>query len=239
MDWLDLTLPTPAANLAADEALLERAEAGEGGEVLRFWESGVWFVVVGHGNRVADEVNAAECAVAGVPILRRCSGGGTVLQGPGCLNYGLILEMARRPELATVTGANRFIMNRHAEALSDVLSQPVAVAGVTDLVLGDRKFSGNAQRRTRRFLLFHGTFLLGLDADAVERFLGTPSRQPAYRARRGHRAFLTCLSAPPGQVKAALRRAWAASAALDAVPWDRVDRLVATRYGRPEWNMKF
>ena len=39
MKLLDLTLPSPAENLACDEALLDWCENGEGEEVLRFWES--------------------------------------------------------------------------------------------------------------------------------------------------------------------------------------------------------
>src|SRR5262245_61180745 len=86
MNLLDLTLPTPAENLACDEALLDAAEAGESDEVLRFWEPKQLFVVVGYANKVVTEVNVSACESCGVPILRRCSGGGTVLQGLGCLN---------------------------------------------------------------------------------------------------------------------------------------------------------
>src|SRR5688572_6131078 len=93
MRWLDLTFPTPAENLACDEALLDLCEAGFADEVLRFWESPTHFVVVGYGNKVDSEVEVAACRADGIPILRRCTGGGTVLQGPGCLNYSLVLRI--------------------------------------------------------------------------------------------------------------------------------------------------
>jgi len=48
MRYLDLTLPTPAENLALDEALLEEAErAGRATETLRVWEPREPIVVVG------------------------------------------------------------------------------------------------------------------------------------------------------------------------------------------------
>src|SRR5437667_5341974 len=90
MRFLDLTLPTAAENLALDEALLLEAEAGRGGEVLRLWEWSRYAVVLGAGCRLA-EVDEAACAADAVPILRRASGGGTVLLGPGCLCYTLVL----------------------------------------------------------------------------------------------------------------------------------------------------
>src|SRR5262245_29464931 len=93
MRLLDYTFPTPEENLACDEALLDLCEAGHAPEVLRFWEPSSHFVVVGYANRIADEVNVTECRTRGIPILRRCSGGGTVLQGPGCVNYALVLRI--------------------------------------------------------------------------------------------------------------------------------------------------
>src|SRR5689334_16956944 len=106
MKILDLTLPTPAENLACDEALLQAAETGNSGEVLRFWESPTHFVVVGYANKVGAEVNVAACDARNVPILRRCSGGGTVLQGPGCLNYALVLRIADDQPTHSIHSAN-------------------------------------------------------------------------------------------------------------------------------------
>ena len=57
MNLLDLTLPSPAENLALDEALLDAAETGNSNETLRFWESPTPFVVVGYANKIQTEVN--------------------------------------------------------------------------------------------------------------------------------------------------------------------------------------
>ena len=89
MKGCDLTLPTPEENLACDEVLLDICEAGRLEGVLRFWEPAQHFVVLGYANRAAREANLEFCRSAGIRVLRRCSGGGAVLQGPGCLNYSL------------------------------------------------------------------------------------------------------------------------------------------------------
>ena len=117
MKVLDLNLPSPAGNLACDEALLDAAESGASGELLRFWESPEYFVVVGYANKVSSEVNVAACETRGIPILRRCSGGGTVLQGPGCLNYALVLRISEDGPTRNISAANRFIMQRNRAAL--------------------------------------------------------------------------------------------------------------------------
>jgi lipoate-protein ligase A len=237
MKRLDLTLPTPAENLACDEALLEAAEAGESEEVLRFWEPRQPFVVLGYANRVSAEVNVTACAEERVPILRRCSGGGTVLQGPGCLNYALVLRVDGRTQGIGMT--NRVIMNRHQQALAQALGRPVAVKGVTDLTLAGRKFSGNSQRRRRQFLLFHGTFLLDLDLALVERCLFRPIRQPEYRRQRSHADFLVNLDVPAPLLQRALQGCWKAAQPFSEAPYDKIERLVREKYSREAWNFKF
>ena len=247
MRLLDLTLPTPAENLACDEALLDWCEEEVHQEILRFWEPHEPFVVVGYANRVAAEVNIAACADRGIPIYRRCSGGGTVLQGPGCLNYALILRIDETGPLRSIAGANRFIMDRNRSALAGLscpssIGQPassIQVCGHTDLAVGGLKFSGNSQRRRRHFLLFHGTFLLQLELELMEAILPLPSRQPEYRQNRGHGSFLTNLAVPATFVKRALQQAWGACEPLDPIPRATIASLARDKYVTTEWNRKF
>ena len=239
MKYLDLTLATPAENLACDEALLEACEGDAREEVLRTWESPEYFVALGYANRAGREVNLAACRELGVPVLRRCSGGGAVLQGPGCLNYAVVLRFGR-PETATIQSTNQFVMERHRAAIAEALGQPVTVEGVTDLALAGKKFSGNAQRRRQTALLFHGTLLLQMDLELMAKVLAAPSREPDYRARRNHAQFLTCL---PRRDRAGwitlLRAAWRAREPCPSPATQAITQLVAAKYSRPDWNLKF
>jgi lipoate---protein ligase len=238
MKYLDLTLPTPEANLACDEALLECCDTAEDQEVLRFWEATIPFVVVGYANPVPREANLPICRERRIPLLRRCSGGGAVVQGPGCLSYALILRIDHAPALATIPDANRFIMEKHRQTFQALLNTEVKVQGHTDLVVRDRKFSGNAQRRKRRSLLFHGTVLLGFDLSLIGQLLPMPSKQPAYRAGRSHGDFLLNLQLPADLVKAALRQAWRASEPLNPWPTDSTAHLVREKYSSDLWNLR-
>jgi lipoate---protein ligase len=254
MKLLDLTLTSPAENLACDEVLLDTAEGGDGGEVLRFWEPREHFVVVGYANKVAKEVNAAACEARGIPILRRCSGGGTVVQGPGCLNYTLILRITADGPLHNIAVANQFIMRRNRAAIETVgrvtpcaphdggqrTARPtIAIRGHTDLAMGERKISGNSQRRRKHFLLFHGTFLLNFDLALVGELLPMPSKQPDYREHRNHEEFLTNLRMSANDVKAALREAWKAGEMLANPPLVKIETLARDKYATREWNYKF
>jgi lipoate---protein ligase len=259
MQILNLTLPTPCENLACDEALLDWCEenCGTGFQpvsdnqgILRFWESPETFVVAGYANKIATEVNVENCRAKQIPILRRCSGGGTVLQGAGCLNYALVLRIAENSPTAIISSANKFIMERNREAIESKVQSPkskVEVRGHTDLALithhssliASRKFSGNSQRRRKNYLLFHGTFLLNFDLALVSEFLRMPPKQPDYRNNRDHDKFLTNLNLSSDKVKAALAKIWNANEKLSNPPLQQISKLAREKYSKREWNFKF
>jgi lipoate-protein ligase A len=237
MTYCDLTLPTPEENLACDEVLLDLCEDGFASEVLRFWEPSQYFVVVGYANKIAHEVHDAYCEFSGIPILRRCTGGGAVLQGQGVLNYSLILRA--EGELHNIPSTNNFILKRHQVALATMLKAPVEIQGHTDLAIGGLKFSGNSQRRKKNCLLFHGSILLHLDIEQVEKTLSFPSRQPDYRLGRCHSDFLMNLKVSAELIKNTLRKTWNATQPLQQFPTDQIAVLARRKYRQPEWNLKF
>ena len=201
MELTDLGVVPPATGLREERQLLasvERARCagvragstrsglGEG-ERLLIWEAAHPAVVLPR-NGAADAWAYPEaCAARDIPILRRDSGGGAVVVGPGCLTYALILSLDARPALSDVTASYSTLLQATADTL--------AILGVTihstDLALGGRKFAGHAQRRLRRTLLHHGTILYGLDLGLIDAILPEPLRRPVWRGSRRHREFLT------------------------------------------------
>jgi len=240
MQRLDLNLATPAGQLAADEALLDACEAGGGDETLLFWEPRETFVVVGYANRVAAEVNVAACEAEGIPIFRRCSGGGTVVQLPGGLNYSLLLRITETGPTRNITTANRFIMEQNRASLASLFpSSRISIRGHTDLCLGEKKFAGNSQRRRKNFLLFHGTLLLNCDLKRIGELLLMPSLEPDYRAHRPHAEFVGNLNLSAGMVKDALAAAWNANMLFSNPPLAAMEKLASAKYSAREWNYKF
>ena len=230
-------LNTAQQLLALDEAALDHVDEFGGSGLLWFWESPSHWVVVGYGQSIAREVHVEACNRDSIPIYRRCSGGGTVVQGPGCLNYGLALPIGLDPDLESITGANRWIMERQRQALAGLLPGNVTIEGHTDLALDGRKFSGNAQRRKRSALLFHGTFLHRFELPLISRWLAFPSAQPGYRSSRDHLDFVTNTKLDPQAIRTALQAEW--SDLETRLPDDvntRIPALLELRYAKPDWH---
>lgn len=233
MKYLDYSYPDPASNLALDEALLESAENGTWGEMLRIWESPVYFAVLGYSSRWKMEVNPG----ASIPVLRRKSGGQTVLQGPGCLNFTLILKASDKSGIQSDT---RAVMEKNLRAAAGwPLPASPEIQGISDLVCGGKKFSGNAMRRGKSFYLFHGTFLYSFDLLKIAECLGAPEREPEYRKKRSHLDFLMNIPAEKNLIVDSLRREWQAREEISNLPEMEVKRLKSEFYGCESWNLKY
>lgn len=198
----DLSLKTPQENILYDDVLLALAEEGRRGEVLRFWEASQPFIVLGRVSKMEEDVNLQAALEDGVPVVRRSSGGGTVVQGKGCLNYSLILSKEEHLQIVDLKRSYEFILGRVVEAFGR-LGVNAAFHPISDIALvgNQRKISGNAQRRLRKFILHHGTLLYDFDLALIERYLAFPKSVPEYRRGRAHLDFTANISVPPERLK--------------------------------------
>jgi lipoate-protein ligase A len=117
---------------------------------------------------------------------------------------------------------NAFVMERNRRAAEAACLRRVYVAGWTDLAIGSeggilRKVSGNSQRRARRSVLCHGTFLVDFDISLIVELLDNPRVAPAYRGGRGHPEFLANLAVSPAVLRECIRKEWGA---VSSIPLD-------------------
>lgn len=263
MRLLVFTAPSPAEDLALEEALQLELEEGRAEPGWRVWQAVAPAIVLGTGQVHASEVNLDAACAAGVPVLRRHSGGGAVLIGPGCINYSGFFRLAELPGAQTISGAMKAGLQPILAALSQ-LGVKTELAGLSDLTFSPtaikhqasglhtppvalKKIAGNAQARKRVSVLVHGTLLADPDWALLERVLKFPSRAPEYRQDRGHRAFLTSLQelGAPTHVTSfvqVLRSTLGPEAALSTEPTPeetaRAHELFLAKYAQADWNLR-
>ncbi|MCD4780403.1 MAG: lipoate--protein ligase family protein [Candidatus Omnitrophica bacterium] len=205
----DISFDLPEENILYDELLLHLAEKGKLGNTLRFWESSAVFVVLGRISSLDEDVNQQAVRKDRVSVVRRCSGGGTVVQGKGCLNYSLILCKQDYPQVQDIRRSYNFILNKLVRAFHK-LNVNTVWHPISDVacVGNNKKVSGNAQKRARNFILHHGTILCDFDLSIVAKYLTLPQQQPEYRQNRSHLDFLDNIYLDPADIKKELRESF-------------------------------
>lgn len=143
-------------------------------------------IVLGISGKVDEFVNRDHLQRAPIPLIRRFSGGGTVVVGKQTLFVTLIVNQKDLPDVAC-----------YPEAIlrwTELLYAPLFGGGVfrlnaNDYGIGDRKFGGNAQYLCKDRWLHHTSLLWDYE-DSAMNYLLQPKRQPSYRANRSHGNFL-------------------------------------------------
>ncbi|MBT5954282.1 lipoate--protein ligase family protein [bacterium] len=239
MHVLDLSYESPACNLAIDEVLLDNLEKGTIPEILRFWESPSRFIVLGHGGKMSREVDLHEANRLNIPILRRVSGGGTVMQGRGCLNYSVI-KRSEEDLYSTISSTTCNVMKKCRDALNTELTG-VSIKGVSDLVYEGKKISGNAQKRKKRSFLFHGTFLYNFEISDLEGVLTLPDRQPDYRCNKSHNDFVQNISVSKTKLMTLMKKEWDAHTEFEMSDFltNEINNLAISKYESKDWVYKF
>ncbi|XP_043712088.1 uncharacterized protein LOC122660902 isoform X2 [Telopea speciosissima] len=122
-----------------------------------------------------------------VPVVRRFTGGGTVVVDPGTIFVTFICNKDAVPNVELYP---RPIMSWSGLIYEDVF-RGIADFHLreNDYVFGNYKFGGNAQSISRRRWIHHTSFLWDYE-DKNMAYLKVPRRAPEYRSARSHVEFV-------------------------------------------------
>ncbi len=229
----------PALNLAMEEYVLRTLRAQ--GDVLSLFVNDM-AVVLGKHQNVAQEVNLPACDALNVPVLRRISGGGTVVHDLGNLNFSFITAQ-------TMKNVNnyRLFVQPIVELLRDY-HIPAELDKNDNIVAKGKKLSGNAQFTTGGRLLTHGTLLINSNLDRIHELLApVPGKQVFSRASRSRPAPIANLNAfrsgPPISVqemssalKTKLLGTHPHTLKLTQKDWNGIRLLAKRKYRGEKWN---
>lgn len=242
---LRVILDPPASgawNMAVDEALL----VGDSADVtLRFYEWQEPTLSLGYFQSLVDR--SQHSASQSCPAVRRASGGGAILHDRE-LTYSLVAPVAQRFGVAAAQ-----LYDLAHQSLCEVLSDwniqahlcapkelcPATTAepflcfqrrSLGDVLLGEHKICGSAQRRHQARLLQHGSLLLARSSAAPElpgvgELTATPPGlsdvRSAWQARLAHRLQLK----PTEKL-------------MDAKEISLAREIAEGKFGNPKWTAK-
>lgn len=140
-------------------------------------------------------VDVAAAHRDGITVIKRFSGGGTVIVDADTQFVSLILNAAATPgtqlfPVPLMQWTGELYGRADAGVFADV---PGFTLRENDYVVGERKVGGNAQSISKNRWLHHTSFLWDFRAEMM-RYLKHPAKAPAYREGRAHLDFLAPLS---------------------------------------------
>ncbi|MEM6979537.1 MAG: lipoate--protein ligase family protein [Planctomycetota bacterium] len=241
-DWP--TSSSPALQLAIDEAMLSwsdrqitsQVDAPEDTAWFRWWHFDRHVVVLGRSSRLNDEVHLDRCRQRRIDVLRRCTGGASVVGGPGCGMYSVVVPIENE-SMRRIDVAHDVVMTKVLAAVQRQ-HQSASRQGICDLTWRNRKFSGNSLRVSKHHLLYHGTILYDADLDVIADCLAFAPRQPDYRQERFHREFITNLPIDVSKLQSDLADVFAATnaAVIPKSMREQAEQLLVSRYSTQKWT---
>jgi lipoate-protein ligase A len=245
--FLDLKVADAYTNMGVDEALAYARGEGKAPNTLRFYMWNPSAVTLGYFQSVEDEVDLEACREYGIDINRRISGGGAVLNSSyGEITYSIVMPDDDPRISSDPTESYRYLCHGIVEGLAN-LSVEGRFKPINDIIVGDRKISGNAQIRRYNAVLHHGTILVDFDAKQMFTALKISQEKISDKMIKQAEERVTTIRRELGseisfeEVRKAMERGFAKALGVELIPGELSDYekelLVKFRkkYASPEW----
>lgn len=190
--------PLPAGyNMAVDEAMADACRQGLTGPTLRLYEWDRPAISLGYFQRAEHVVNLDQCRAAGVPVVRRTTGGRAVVHHRE-LTYSVVAPVPHPGFPPTIRGAYDVVARALARALTALgltvevhareprrmghgVGSPLCFDATSrsEIRINGKKAVGSAQRRWNRAFLQHGSIILEPAPDDWTTWFRGPLRDAA------------------------------------------------------------
>ena len=177
MKLLTLSTHNPYYNLAVEEYLLKNSDD----DVIMLWQNEPT-VVIGKNQNAFAELNLAYVKEKGIKIARRITGGGAVYHDLGNVNFSFI---------AVNSTQNEIDFKRYTAPIIEALSEmgvKAALSGRNDILVGEKKISGNAQYNHGGRVLHHGTLLFSADFSVLSEALKVDEEKILSKSIKSYRS---------------------------------------------------
>lgn len=227
----------PYFNLAMEEYVFNKFD----GEVFMLWRNDQ-AIIVGKNQNTIEEINVDYVETNSIPVVRRMSGGGAVFHDLGNLNFTFISD----------DDGNSFSnFKRFTQPVVDLLQRldvDAECSGRNDLTIDGKKFSGNAQFKSKKRVLHHGTLLFSSDIADISASLKPKASKFEGKSVKSVKSRVTNISAHLKKTMTieefmdALEAFMIEQAdgfekyELDAADIAAIDKMVAEKYSTWEWN---
>lgn len=162
MKLINLLTNNPSINLSSEYYYLTD-DKYKNEDIIIIWKNKNT-IVIGKNQNLASEVNQIYANEVNTKIVRRFTGGGAVFQDDGNICFTFIKRNQK----------NVFDFKKSLNDIIEFLNKlniNVHFSGRNDILLGDKKISGNAVYFYKNDYMIHGTLLFDLDVEKMVKIL--------------------------------------------------------------------
>lgn len=225
-------------NMALDEVLLMNC-TNDSHPILRLYGWSPPAVSIGYFQSMEEEVNVDKCNDLGIEFVRRMTGGGAVLHQSE-LTYSFITK--RYP--MNILASYELICDAVVMCINKLGFRSMYVP-LNDILVDNKKVSGNAQTRRNNTLLQHGTILLNVDFDKMFSVLNVPSEKIKDKMLENVKSRVMGLNKTFEEVADKLKVSFSEKFNAQFILDDLTDKekkdtekLVTEKYSAHQWNWK-
>ncbi len=175
----------PKTNLALEEYCIRNLPNGE--DYILFYINQP-SIIIGRNQNTLEEIDQDYIEKHDIKVVRRISGGGAVYHDFGNLNFSFMTDYDR-------TKLNNF--KQFTAPIIKILNEmgvPAEMKGRNDIVVNDKKISGNAQFSSVKRMFNHGTLLLDSDLSQVAKALTVKMTKIKSKGHKSARARVANIS---------------------------------------------
>ena len=227
-----------AWNMALDETLLTNL-VDHDNPILRLYGWQPPCVSIGYFQSMEEEVDVLKCSDMGVDVVRRITGGGAVLH-----EFELTYTFITKNYPANILESYHLICEPVVLCL-DRLGYSAKYVPLNDIVVDNKKVSGNAQTRKNNILLQHGTILLDVDVEKMFSMLKVPSEKIKDKMIKDVKARVTGINRSFEEVASNLKESFAEifgsqiiTDTLSSKEKKDTEKLVIEKYSSRQWNWR-
>ncbi len=236
-----------AMNIALDETLLKQVESGQRGSTVRFWDWGTESnALLGVFQSVKNEVNVEALQRRGMTLVRRMTGGGTMLMdGDNTITYSLVAPLSLVDGL-TYGDAYEYI-DRWVIVGLQHLGVNAWYVPLNDITSDKGKLGGAAQKRTHKAFVHHICLCYDIDGEKLNDVLRVGKVKLADKGIRSANKRVDPLSRQTGLprkeiidslIQTFVSRYDARRSELSEEEITQATQLVAEKYGNDAWTYR-
>lgn len=229
----------PRVNLAIEEYLVRKTSIAD--DILLFYINEP-SVIIGRNQNTIEEVNRDYIETHGIHVVRRLSGGGAVYHDHGNLNYSFITRGGKEDAM------NFEEFTAPVVRALNGMGVPAMLGGRNDILVDEKKISGNAIYITAGSVVCHGTLLLDADLTRLSQALNVKPEKIESKGIKSVRSRVANISEYlPEKVDIETFRMRLLAGIFEGTSeihqyhlteddWEKIRALSAERYQSWEWN---